>query len=191
MNTSTLDVSDLNITVAKGALSPAAAHGAGLTIDGANATLTYVSSTDRWTMNKNLTVPYVYGVATSAQYADLAEKYQTDAQYEPGTVLIFGGTREVTTTGSYADPSVAGVVSTAPAYLMNSEEPHSVAVALRGKVPVKVVGPVRKGDLLVTSYVAGHAESVGKDTKYGVSVFAKAIQEDLSPGQKVITAVII
>lgn len=191
LNTATLDVTDLNITVAKGAANPTAAHGAGLTVDGAGATLTYVSSTDRWSMNKNLTVPFVYGTATSAQYADLAEKYQTDAQYEPGTVLVFGGSREVTTTGSYADPSVAGVVSTAPAYLMNADEPHSVAVALRGKVPVKVVGPVRKGDLLVTSYVAGHAESVGKETKYGVSVFAKSIQEDLAPGQKVIMAVII
>lgn len=191
LNVSTLDVEDLNITVAKNATTPVEAHGAGLTVAGANATLTYTQSTDRWTMNKSLTVPFVYGTAITAQYADLAEKYQSDAEYEPGTVLIFGGSREVTVTGTYADPAVAGVVSTNPAYVMNSEETHSVTVALRGKVPVKVIGPVRKGDLLVTSYIAGHAESVGKETKYGVSVFAKAIEEDLSTGKKVINAVII
>ena len=131
------------------------------------------------------------GTASAAVYADLAEKYQSDGQYNEGTVLVFGGNKEVTTTGHYADVSVAGVVSTAPAYLMNMDEPNSVAVALRGKVPVKLIGPVRKGDLLVTSSVSGFAESVGKETKYGVAVFAKSLVEDLSAGQKLINAVII
>lgn len=191
INATTLDVADLNITVAKNAATAAAANGAGLTVGGSNAMLYYVSSTDRWQMNKSLTVPYVYGIAVNAQYADLAEKYQSDAEYEPGTVLIFGGNYEVTVTGSYADPSVAGVVSTNPAYVMNVNEEHSVTVALRGKVPVKVVGPVRKGDLLVTSYISGYAESVGKDTKYSVAVFAKAIETNLDEGRKVINAVVI
>jgi hypothetical protein len=74
---------------------------------------------------------------------------------------------------------------------MNKDETHAVAVALRGKVPVKVMGPVRKGDLLVTSYVPGHAESVGVDPKFGVAVFAKSLTENLAVGPKVINAVII
>lgn len=128
----------------------------------------------------------------TARYADLAEMYQSDAQYDSGTVLVFGGTYEVTTTGHQADVSVAGVVSTAPAYLMNIDAKHAVAVALRGKVPVKVTGPVRKGDLLVTSYVPGFAMSIGTSTEISaVAVFAKSLEEDLTDGQKLINAVII
>jgi hypothetical protein len=139
----------------------------------------------------SLTATNFYGRASQASYADLAEMYQSDGDYDPGTVVIFGGTYEVTVTGHRADVSVAGVVSTAPAYLMNKDETHAVAVALRGKVPVKVMGPVRKGDLLVTSYVPGHAESVGVDPKFGVAVFAKSLTENLAVGPKVINAVII
>ena len=139
----------------------------------------------------NFAANIISATATSAQYADLAEMYQSDGEYDSGTVLVFGGTREVTTTGHQADVSVAGVVSTAPAYLMNVDAPNAVAVALRGKVPVKVIGPVRKGDLLVTSYIPGYATSVGRDAKYGVAVFAKSLEEDLDEGQKIINAVII
>jgi hypothetical protein len=130
-------------------------------------------------------------IATSAQYADLAEKYESDQQYEPGTVLIFGGSKEVTVTSYKADISVAGAVSTDPAYLMNKDAPNSVAVALRGKVPVKVYGPVKKGDLLVTSSMSGHAESVGREASYGVAIFAKSLEENLAVGTKVINAVIL
>lgn len=130
------------------------------------------------------------GIASSAKYADLAERYESDQAYEPGTVLIFGGEREVTTTNKRANVSVAGVVSTAPAYLMNKDAINSVPVALRGKVPVKVIGPVRKGDLLVTSSVPGYAECASQ-AEYGIAVFAKSLEEDLLAGEKIITAVII
>lgn len=130
-------------------------------------------------------------IATSAQYADLAEKYESDSQYEPGTVLIFGGSKEVTVTSYKADISVAGAVSTNPGYLMNKDAPDSVSVALRGKVPVKVYGPVKKGDLLVTSSMSGHAESVGRESSYGCAIFAKSLEENLSAGTKVINAVIL
>ena len=91
----------------------------------------------------------VHAKATSAQYADLAEVYESDAQYEPGTVVVFGGEKEVTISTSGNDTSVAGVVSTDPAYLMNSDS-EGVAVALTGKVPCKVVGHINKGDMLST-----------------------------------------
>ena len=91
------------------------------------------------------------GVATSAQYADLAENYVADAEYEPGTVLEFGGNFEVTLAEDGTN-RVAGVVTTNPAYLMNSkcEGQYVSALALQGRTPCKVRGHVRKGDMLMS-----------------------------------------
>jgi hypothetical protein len=99
----------------------------------------------------------VFALATTAQYADLAEKYLADAAYAPGTVLVFGGSAEVTVSTVSHDPAVAGVVSTNPAHLMNADI-DGPAVALTGRVPCKVLGPIAKGDRLVTSSLAGVAE---------------------------------
>lgn len=131
-----------------------------------------------------------YGVSTQAQYADLAEKYIADADYEPGTVVVFGGNQEITTTTSFADVRVAGVVSTNPAYLMNAAA-QGLPIALRGRVPVQIMGAVSKGDLLVTSAQAGFAQSVGQNNSYGQAVFAKSLVTDGSNGSKIIEAVII
>jgi hypothetical protein len=91
------------------------------------------------------------GTATQAQYADLAEKYVADANYEAGTVLEFGGKFEVTLAED-GTARLAGVVSTDPAYLMNSEcvGEHTVALALQGRVPCKVRGKIQKGDMLMS-----------------------------------------
>ena len=132
----------------------------------------------------------VFAQATSAQYADLAENYVADAEYAPGTVVVFGGEAEITISSDAADERVAGVVSTHPAHLMNAGQP-GVPVALRGRVPVMVIGPVFKGDSLVTSSTSGHAQSVGRDRSYGQAVFAKALETNVSPGEKIITAVIL
>jgi len=95
----------------------------------------------------------VFAKATSAQYADLAEKYTADAEYTSGTVLSFGGTQEVTITLADADHRVAGVVSTDPAYTMNAGQAgeHVATVALTGRVPCSVTGQVRKGDSMVSA----------------------------------------
>ena len=132
----------------------------------------------------------VFALATSAQYADLAENYLSDQELEPGTVVIFGGDQEITICTQFADARVAGVVSTHPAHLMNAGVPGT-AVALRGKVPVKVTGAVTKGDGLVTDATPGHARSIGLDRSYGQSVFAKAVETNTSPGEKIISAVIL
>jgi hypothetical protein len=97
------------------------------------------------------------GVSTTANYADLAENYQADAVYKPGTVVVFGGKNEITVSDIDHDPRIAGVVSTNPAYLMNSEQVDGTAVALAGRVPCLVQGPVNKGDRLVNvaSGIAG------------------------------------
>ena len=93
-----------------------------------------------------------------ATYSDLAEWYRADAEYEPGTVVVFGGDAEVTTTSVINDTRCAGVVTTDPAYIMNSElEGTRACLALAGRVPCKVVGRVKKGDMLTTSATPGYA----------------------------------
>ena len=118
----------------------------------------------------------VFAKATSAQYADLAEKYTADAAYEPGTVVSFGGAKEVTITASSPDRRVAGVVSTNPSYIMNGglEAEFVTTVALTGRVPTKVVGPVRKGDLMVS---AGNGQArADADPQVG-TVIGKALED--------------
>jgi hypothetical protein len=132
----------------------------------------------------------VFAQATSAQYADLAENYMADTDYSSGTVVIFGGEKEITITDQTGDERVAGVVSTAPAYLMNSAV-AGLPVALRGKVPVRVIGPVTKGDSLITSTTAGAAQSVGRSREYAQSVFAKSLETNTDTNEKVILAVIL
>jgi len=114
------------------------------------------------------------GVATTAQYADLAEKYMPDREYEPGTVLVFGGDAEVTIANSYMDTRIAGVVSTNPAYMMNSDQEGGVYVALQGRVPCKVTGKIRKGDMLVAAGGLGVA-TASDNPKMG-SVIGKALE---------------
>ena len=105
----------------------------------------------------NLTATNFLGTASSAKYADLAEIYTSDKNYEPGTVVVFGGTAEITVTKKTHDTRVAGVISTNPAYLMNSEA-VGLPVAFTGRVPCLVRGPVSKGDVLVTSAYESYAE---------------------------------
>jgi hypothetical protein len=98
------------------------------------------------------------GSKLQATYADLAEYYAADKEYAVGTVLVFGGEAEVTTTAIFGDTRLAGVVSENPAYTMNSALSGTRAtIALQGRVLCKVVGRVQKGDLLTTAGVAGHA----------------------------------
>jgi hypothetical protein len=129
-------------------------------------------------------------VSTTAKYADLAENYLSDSEYEAGTVVVFGGDKEITTTQLFADTAVAGVISTNPAYLMN-DALDGQPVALRGRVPVKVQGSVKKGDLLVTSNTPGVAMSVSRSTNYGAAIFAKALENKTTAEIGVIEAVII
>jgi len=100
----------------------------------------------------NFSAGTISATATSARYADLAENYEADAEYEAGTVVKFGGEKEITATDSESDSAVVGVISTDPAHLMNADCPGiALPVALAGRVPCKVSGPVAKGDLLVSA----------------------------------------
>jgi hypothetical protein len=121
-----------------------------LTWEGSADNATPVEVKGQWVLGTNATL--------EATFADLAEWYSSDQEYEPGTVLVFGGDAEVTTTTTFGDSRVAGVVSTDPGFKMNGAlKGTKVCMALQGRVPCKVVGRVKKGDLLTTAGVTGHA----------------------------------
>jgi hypothetical protein len=132
---------------------------------GSNATAGTV--TGDWTLTA--------GSTWEATYADLAEKYTTDGPYEAGTVMMFGGEAELTQSDKNNDTRVAGVISDAPAFTMNGGIDGQY-LALSGRVPVKVVGTVTPGDLLVASDTAGHA--IVNNTATTGTVIGKAITSD-------------
>jgi hypothetical protein len=165
-----------NIT-SVGTLTSLAVSGA-ITVNSTNGVTAIINGGTNGTGNigsASTTFNTVFAKATTAQYADLAENYAADAEYEPGTVVDFGGNAEVTISNESGSTRIAGVVSTQPAYLMNShmEAEHVAAVALMGRVPVKVIGPVRKGDMMVSDG-AGRAKSATRP-EMG-SVIGKALE---------------
>ena len=124
--------------------------------------------------SSSLAYNVVYAKATSAQYADLAEIYESDNTYEVGTVVIFGGDKEITISQFSQDTRVAGVISDKPAYLMNDKS-EGQPVALVGKVPVKVHGTIAKGDLLTTSGEHTGCAKKAIDVKTG-TIIGKALE---------------
>ena len=126
------------------------------------------------------------GTATTARYADLAEKYLTDAEYEVGTVVSVGGEKEVT--AAKLGERALGVISGNPAYMMNSDLEGGTYVALKGRVPVKVVGAVRKGDRLISTDT-GHAIRSTHHTHS--DAFAIALESDAGVEVRLIEAVIL
>ena len=104
----------------------------------------------------------INATATSAQYADIAERFAADAVMTPGAVVMFGGAQEITETAEELSEKVFGVVSTQPAYMMNSGAGNNDShpfVAMTGRTPVRVTGTVNKGDRLVSSSVKGTARA--------------------------------
>ena len=126
----------------------------------------------------------VYAKATSAQYADLAEVYETDSTYDVGTVVIFGGAKEVTQSTISNDTRVAGVVSENPAYIMNDNS-EGQAIALVGKVKCKVHGVVAKGELLTTCGTHPGCAQKAISPVLG-SVVGKAMENKEDAGESVI-----
>jgi len=139
----------------------------------------------------NFSAGVITATTTAARYADLAERYTADSDYEPGTVLVFGGEAEVTQTTSKYDRRIAGIVSTDPAFLMNESLEDGVSVGLVGRLPCKVVGEVRKGDLMVSSDTAGHAEAWRDESNPPAgSVIGKALENKTGAGADVIEVVV-
>lgn len=151
-------------------------------------TLTTGANTTAGTITGNWTLSS--GSRLTATYADLAEYYCADEKYEPGTVLQFGGAQEVTIAEENT-PKIAGVVTTDPAYVMNTIlacEEHAVMIALAGRVPCKVKGPVFKGDMLIS---AGNGfAKVSETTPAMGTVIGKAIQSHPNHGEAVIEVMV-
>ena len=190
VNSTTVDIADLNITVASGASTSAAANGAGLTVDGASATMLYVNSTDSWDFNKAVICTSGFtgdltGTATAAEYSDVAERFASDSMYEPGTVVALGGSAEITAVAEEASDEVFGVISSLQqaAFKMNggagSDETHPY-VAMTGRVNVKVIGPVNKGDRLVSASTAGYARAATKAECTAFNVIGRALKSKVS-----------
>jgi hypothetical protein len=140
----------------------------------------------------NLTSNYFYGIATQAEYADLAERFASDTEYPVGTVMELGGSAEVTACTLDASENVFGVISTAPAYLMNreagSDETHP-AIALSGRVPVRVIGTVNKNDRLVSAG-NGLARSASRSEITAFNVIGRALEAKTDAEEGVIEAIV-
>jgi hypothetical protein len=126
------------------------------------------------------------GTATSAQYADLAEKYLPDAEYPTGTVVSVGGDQEITA-ATDGDRAI-GVISANPAYMMNSDLEGGVYVALKGRVPVFVVGPISKGQYLIS---CGTGMAVAANDSSTPGIFAVSLENSNHDGVKLVECVIL
>lgn len=156
-----------------GGITAAALKGSSLTTPTINAGSSNNSNGviyGQWTLAAQATL--------QATYADLAERYASDRPYNPGTVMVIGGDAEITLCLERAAVNWAGVISTNPAFKLNggagTDATHPY-IALTGKVPCLVVGPIKKGDLLVTSTYPGHAEA-WKPEDSPLAVIGKALE---------------
>ena len=195
--TGTLSVSSNFSTSGTGSITSATSISAGTTVSGTEGNFSTHVRTPLIKAGANSSAlgsiegnwSLTSGSRLIATYADLAEYYEGDKDYEVGTVLVFGGEKEVTTTSLHMDHRVAGVVSNTAAYVMNESCPGTkVCVALQGRVPVKVVGMVKKGDMLVAAAKPGYA-IVNNDPKPG-TIIGKALANKTDPAPGVVEVVV-
>jgi len=188
-------VDDTVVTVVNTSITNAVANlgfggAGGNTTFGANlvptANLTYnLGSTTSWWNN-------IYGTAIHAQYADVAERFEADAYIQPGTVVELGGSKEITAVGEELSENILGVISTRAAYLMNSgagSDTTHPPVAVSGRVPVRVIGKIQKGDRLVSAgnglARAGHRTEISP-----WNVIGRALASKTTSGEGVIEATV-
>ena len=159
-----INVDGTNVIV----VSSTAATVTGNILPSANATYNLGATGSRWAN--------IWGLASSAQYADLAEYYVGDADYAPGTVVDFGGSQEITVCSNVMSTRIAGVISTQPGFVMNDGQAgeFTMPVALQGRVPTKVVGSVAKGDMMVS---AGNGHAMSCSAPVIGSVIGKALAD--------------
>jgi len=132
------------------------------------------------------------GRATEAQYADLAERFAADAELAPGTVVELGGAKEITSCAQELSENVFGVISTKAAYLMNADAGSDAThppVAMTGRVPVKVIGQVAKGDRLVSA-----GNGLARSAKHGeatpFNVIGRSLADKTDLGEGLVEAVV-
>lgn len=140
----------------------------------------------------NVYANYFIGTSIQAQYADLAERFHADAEYVAGTVVAIGGEKEITAAAEELSETVFGVISTKAAYLMNaaagSDATHP-AVAVNGRVPVRVIGQVKKGDRLVAAG-NGLARAGTRSEITSFNVIGRSLQDKTTAGEGTILAIV-
>ena len=130
----------------------------------------------------------IMGTAYRALSADIAEFYEADEYLEPGTLVKFGGEKEVTK----ADDVVNAVVSTNPAYILNDNHymEFPTLLALSGRIPVRVMGPVHKFDYIILSNINGVGVAVDKKDDLCYTVIGRALEENLEEGEKLVECIV-
>jgi hypothetical protein len=140
----------------------------------------------------NVFATFLRGTAITAQYADLAERFEADSSYPAGTVVALGGAKEITAAAEDLTEDVFGVVSTRAAFLMNgdagNDQTHP-AVAVQGRVPVRVTGQVKKGDRLVSAG-SGLARAASRTEITAFNVIGRSLQDKTSAGEGTVEAIV-
>lgn len=143
-------------------------------------------------VSSNITANIFNGTATAARYADLAEKYLPDQEYAVGTVVVIGGEKEITACAH--NQRAIGVISDSPAFMMNKDLQGGVYVALKGRVPVKVIGRIEKGQDLIAADHGCAAKSLPEWMRTPTDssrVFAVALETSDDEGVKIIEALVL
>ena len=160
-------------------------------VDGASGTQGIETDTG---LKYNPSTNVIASTASSAQYADVAERFEADAPMEAGSVVMVGGSAEITEINSEMSEDVFGVISDKPAYMMNagagSDESHPY-VAMTGRTPVRVVGEVTKGQRLVTSSTKGCARAVTLgESITPFNVIGRALESSTDAGIKLVNCAV-
>jgi hypothetical protein len=167
----TLSGSGSNVTLTAGSFSWVFDNAGNITKSSGNGVGNIGSSTNYFDT--------VYATAIRARYADLAEIYLSDKNYSAGTIVSFGGDCEITITLVNHDIKIAGVISTAPSYVMNSTADglYPLPLALIGRVPTQILGPVSKGDLIVSSGIPGVGCKLSMNFYHPGCILGKSLED--------------
>lgn len=174
----------LGVTSITGAITLAAQM-----LPSANISVELGSTSFRWA---NVWATTFRGTAITASYADLAERFEADTAYLPGTVVELGGSKEITAAIQDLSDQVFGVISTRAGFLMNGEagdDSTHPPVAMQGRVPVRVIGTVRKGDRLVSAG-AGLARSATREEITAFNVIGRSLEDKNTADEGVVEAIV-
>jgi len=220
VNGDTTTVSSTNTTIADNIIElntgiSASSNDAGIIIErgstGNNACILWDESADKFTMGTTTAtaadksggitvaistlVANLEGTATAAQYSDVAERFASDSAYTPGTVVALGGAEEITQVNEEGSDEVFGVISSLDqaAFKMNggagNDETHPY-IAMTGRVDVKVIGSVNKGDRLISASVPGYARAATKAECTAFNVIGRALTSKSEAGQGSVLAAV-
>ena len=190
---------DLNVTGAANVTGPATHSSTtlhtGVTtlaaqmLPSANISVELGSTSLRWA---NVWATTFRGTAITASYADLAERFEADYAYQPGTVVELGGAKEITAADQDLSDRVFGVISTRAGFLMNGEAGSDVThppVAMQGRVPVRVIGTVCKGDRLVSAG-NGLARAADRREITAFNVIGRSLEDKITAVEGVVEAIV-